>query len=183
MGERDVAGADVAGVQVRRRPLVLSACALAVLVGVVLLIRGGDWFVLVAYGGYGLVRSALAWRPPTQITAEGIRRPWRRLGFVPWTDVSCVLAPQPGLYRLRLQLTDGKVVSLDDIPGDRTAALAAIGGKEVIRPAVPTVRPGPHPSPRPRTDDEVLADVTRQAAALARQREELAAQSRRLRPS
>lgn len=100
---------------------------------------------------------------------------------MPWTDVSSVFAPHPGGGPIRLQLVNGAKVPLD-IPADRCAEVAALGGKDVIRPVLPTVQSGPPLPPRPRTDGEVLADVSRQAQELARQRVELAALSRRLKP-
>lgn len=183
VGEVDEAGASITGRQrqVRHRPLLIAACALVVALGVVYGIRRGEWFFAL-YGFYPVGSLAVSWRPPTVVSADGVRRPWRRPGRVSWTDVVAVVAPQPGLSGMRLQLTSGKKMLLD-IPGDRTAAVAAIGGKEVVLPARPVVRPAPPRAPGLRTDQHVLADVTRQAAALARQREELAEQSRRLRPS
>ena len=176
----DEPATGITGPQLRRRPVLLLACALLVILGIVFGIRGRDWFFLVMYGAAGSFQVVLSWRPPTQVTVDGIRRPWRRPGFVPWSEVSAVLAPQLGVTGIRLQLGSGRTVALD-IPADRCAAVAAMGGKDVIRPVLPTVRPGP-PPPRTRTDQDVLVEVTRQAATLARQREDLARLSRRLAP-
>ena len=167
--------------QVRHRSLLTATSALLMAVGVAYGIRRGEWFFLF-YGLWGAGSLAMSWRPPTQVTAAGVRRPWRRVGFVPWPDVALVIAPQIGLTAMRLELTDGRKLPLDDIPAARCAEVAAIGGKEMVRPALPTVRSGPPPPPRPRPDDHGLADVSRQAQALARQRAELAALSRRLKP-
>lgn len=167
--------------QVRHRSALIAASALMFVLGIAYGLHSDEW-LLAIYSLYPVGTVAVRSRPPTQVTAEGVRRPWRRRGFVPWTDVASVLAPQPGLFGMRLQLTNGKKVALDDIPGDQTAAVAAIGGKDVVQPARPSVPSFPPRLPRARTDADVLGDVTRQAAALARQREELAALSRRLAP-
>lgn len=184
MGELDpsITGRRVA---VRRRKWLLVLYLLLVIAVVVYAVRFGsrrhDWGFFVFYGCYGLANVATVLRPPTQVTAQGVGRPWRRTSFVPWSEVSSVVAAQPGMGPMRLQLSTGQRVPLTDISGDLVAAVAALGGKDVVRADLPTVSAPPAP-PRPRTDTEVLGDVTRQAQQLARQREELAALSRRLRP-
>ena len=79
----------------------------------------------------------------------------------------------------RLNLNNGKTVTLLDIPADQAAAIAAIGNKPVA--ARPPAVTGPAGSDRPKTDIEIAADVRRRAAELAVQRQQLAAQSKRLR--
>ncbi len=77
-----------------------------------------------------------------------------------------------------LNLANGKSLSLSDIPADQAVVIAALGGKEVRVPSLPSRPSAPN---RPRSDIEIEADVRRQAQALALQRQQLAAESKRLR--
>ncbi len=87
--------------------------------------------------------------------------------------------PNPAGSAHDLNLTDGKALVLADIPANEAAAIALIGGKTVVAPPFirrPAIRARPG-----KTDKEVEADVKRQAEALALQRQQLAAESQRLR--
>ncbi len=126
-----------------------------------------------------LVVFLLERRPSTVVSTGGIGRPWRRPRFIGWSEVASVAKPLPGSPGTQLQLVNGKTVTLADIPADESASVAHIGGKAVQSPAIPT-KP---PREKARTDDEIMADVTRRASALAEQRAKLAEQSRRLRGS
>ena len=154
----------------------LSACALIAFEAV----HGRFDFVLL-YLPIGLGAQAwLRWRPPTVVTKDGVRRPWRRIGVISWTEVATVGRPQLGVFAASLVLVNGKRVALDDIAADQSAAIAQIGKKKLSAP--PAVQMPAAASPyRVRTPMEIEADVTRQATALAQQREWLAAESRRLR--
>jgi hypothetical protein len=118
-------------------------------------------------------------RPPSVVSADGIRRPWHRPGRFAWSDVESVAALELGRWGCKLNLTTGKTLPLTDIPSEKTAALAAIGGKRVA----PARRPpaGSKLADRVRSDVESAADVTRQAWALAVQRKQCAAEFKRLR--
>ncbi len=154
----------------------LLACALIVFEAF-----HGRFDFLLLYLPIGL--GAQAWhrfRPPTVVTEAGVRRPWRRIGFLSWADVAAVGRPQLGVWAASLILVNGKRVVLDDIAADRSSVIAQIGQRNLEPP--PTVRMPAAGSPyRVRTPMEIEADVTRQATALAHQRERLAAESRRLR--
>ena len=154
----------------------IAVCAVIALEAV----HGRFDFVLL-YLPIGLaVQGWLRRRPPTVVSAEGVRRPWRRIAFVDWTDVAAVGRPQLGVWAASLILVNGKRVVLDDIAADRSAAIAQIGQKELSAPTVVQLPAAASPY-RVRTPMEIEADVTRQAAVLAQQREWLAAESRRLR--
>lgn len=117
-------------------------------------------------------------QPPSVVSATGIIRPWRRRSYVDWNEVESVAPPDPGRRGCMLNLANGKSLSLSDIPADQAVVIAALGGKEVRAPSLPSRPSAPN---RPRSDIEIEADVRRQAQALALQRQQLAAESKRLR--
>lgn len=125
-----------------------------------------------------VISTVLRFRPPTVIDGHGIRRPWRKRAFIPWDEVRSVISPDPAFYLTRLKLEDGTTIELPGLPVARSAAIAALGHKQVTRD-VPAIRPSPEP--RERSAQEIEADVGRRAAALAAQREALKAESRRIR--
>ena len=137
-----------------------------------------DYFVL-CYPLYFLAPVLLRLRPPTVVSAKGIIRPWRRISVLSWDQVAWVAAVAPGVYPVRLNLTDGRSVPLEDIAVAESAAVAALGGKNV-EPVKRLRAAMPHPD-RPRNAVQIQADVTRQAEVLAEQRRQMAAESRRLR--
>lgn len=137
-----------------------------------------DYFPLI-YSFYFLVPVVQRLRRPTVVSADGITRPWRRVSVLSWRDVASVAAAAPGVYPVRLNLTGGKIVSLDDIPATESRAVAALGGKHV-EPARRLVAT-PRLPDRQRNALQIEADVTRQAEVLAEQRRQLAAEYRRLR--
>lgn len=116
-------------------------------------------------------------RPATVADREGIRRPWRRRRFVPWSEVDEVLAPQIGTHPVRLRLTSGKTLALDDIAATASAEVARIGG---VRVAAPEKYRPPPARPRQPTDRDVEADVNRRAQALAERGAQLDAEYRRI---
>jgi hypothetical protein len=126
------------------------------------------------------VQAWRRWRPPTVVTEAGVRRPWRRIGVISWTDVATVGRPELGVWAAKLVLRNGKSIVLDDIAADQSAAVAQIGHKQLSAPRAVQMPATASPY-RVRTPMEIEADVTRQATALAQQREWLAAESRRLR--
>ena len=115
----------------------------------------------------------------TVVSADGITRPWRRISVLSWDDVASVAAVAPGVYPVRLNLTGGKSLALEDIPAAESAAVAALGRKSVepVRQLVAAARP----PDRERNALQIEADVTRQAEVLAEQRRQMAAEFRRLR--
>lgn len=138
-----------------------------------------DYFLLI-YSFYFLVPVKHRFRRPTVVSAKGIVRPWRRTSTVSWNDVTTVAAATPGVYPVRLNLVGGRTLSLDDIPAAESRAVAALGGKSV-QPAKQLTAPvATHPD-RERNAQQIEADVTRQAAVLAEQRQQMAAEYRRLR--
>ena len=143
-------------------------------------VRGRFDFVLL-YLPIGLgVQTWLRRRPPTVVTKDGIRRPWRRIGVISWTEVAAVGRPQLGVWAASLVLLNGKSVVLEDIAADQSTAIAQIGQKKLSAPRAVQMPAAASPH-HVRTPMEIEADVTRQATALAQQREWLAAESRRLR--
>lgn len=137
-----------------------------------------DYFPLI-YSLSFLVPVFQRLRPPTVVSAEGITRPWRRMPVLSWDEVASVAAVAPGVYPVRLNLTGGKSLPLDDIPANESAAVAALGAK----PVQPVKRwvAAPRQPDRERNAMQIEADVTRQAEVLAEQRRQMAAESRRLR--
>lgn len=117
---------------------------------------------LIYSAGAGLYAA----RPSTIVSAGGIRRPWRPRGIVGWGEVASVVAPTAGLPGVRLQLTSGKVLVLNDIPSDRSEAVAAIGSKPIQRLPIPRTTPPPLSQQDP-TPMQMEADVERRAQALA----------------
>ncbi len=166
-----------------RRPINPKAMAIlgVVYVGVLAWALSGsrpDYFVLV-YSLYFLVPVIQRLRPPTVVSAQGISRPWRRISVVSWDDVASVAGVAPGVYPVRLNLTGGKSLPLDDIPAADSVAVAALGGRSV-QPVKRSVAAPRYPE-RERSAMQIEADVTRQAGALAEQRRQMAAEFRRLR--
>lgn len=173
---------DPASTVVGRRPRQSTAKERifgAVLIGAVLVYAIVSRHILLVgfYLFLGLIRFALHLRPPTVVSATGIRRPWRPRSVIGWSQVASVSLPVPGKFAPRLNLRSGKSVVLDDIPGDQSSVIAEIGGKELLVP--PPYKPPPPslPSQRPRTDLEIEADVDRRARALAEERRRLAGES------
>jgi hypothetical protein len=119
--------------------------------------------------------TAAAFRRPTVVQADGVTRHWRLRHFVKWTDVERVAARQPGIERVRLWMKDGKTITLDDIPVEESAAVAAIGG-------IPLGYPDNTPERRPgqRTARDAEADVDRRARSIHERGKVLDAKYRRL---
>ena len=139
--------------------------------------RGEGTFTLLSLG-FLIVSWVMTARPPTVVAAGGIRRPWRIRRTVTWAEVDAVAAPQLGVEQVRLLLTTGRTLTLDDIPAEHAAEVAALGGKELRRPVPLSL---PRPAPREPTDAQRTADLDRRARALAEQWAELDAQAQ-LRP-
>ncbi len=121
------------------------------------------------------IGGLLAYRPVTRVTAEGVHRglfgPGRR--FLPWDAIEAVGQPGPLTSVTMLILTNGKVVSLADIPRARSADVAAIGHKP-IKPIPYTTSPAVRAEPRRPSQTEVDRNLERRAAALAADRERMA---------
>jgi hypothetical protein len=171
---------------VRRPPMTRKTYRAVVLMGLAIVVlfvwdmMRGRWSGLIIAPVFAAPALLQALRPPTVIDAEGIRRPWRRPRMISWPEVASVLAPQLGLDWTRIRLTNGRTIDLTDVPPDRSAAVATLGGQSVVveqqarRPALPAA---------PRTDREIEADVQRRAQALAAERQEMETRSRRIRPA
>ena len=136
-------------------------------------------FVPISIPGHNRLQAALR---EHALDLRIVRRPWRRIGFVAWLEVEAVTRPAPGASAAHLILVSGKRVVLDDISADLSSTIARIGHKQLSAPQALRMPAGASPY-RERTSMEIEADVTRQAIALAEQRERLAAESRRLRGS
>ncbi|WP_306828599.1 hypothetical protein [Nakamurella flavida] len=151
-------------------------------VAVLVLLVWDLWRGRGGFAGMWLIYFAGLWiyaqRSPTVVDAAGIRRPWRLRRSVTWAEVDAVAAPQLGVEQVRLVLTTGRTLTLDDIPAEHAAEVAALGGKELRRPVPLSL---PRPAPREPTDAQRAADLDRRARALADQRAELDAQAQ-LRP-
>ena len=157
----------------RRPPMTPKASRVTVVLAVlfvlfvVVQVARGRWTGLLVFGFWAVVLVGRQALPRTVVDASGIRRPWHRRSHIHWVDVETVAEPLPGNYPVRLNLAGGSTVSLRDIPAAESAAVAALGGKQVAR-TVP-VRPPP-PRPGQRTDADIEADVARRACALAEER-------------
>ena len=167
----------------QRRPINPKAMAILGLIYICVVVWAlsrarPDYFPLI-YSLYFLVPVLQRLRPPTVVSADGIIRPWRRRSVLSWDEVASVAAVAPGVYPVRLNLTGGKSLPLDDIPAAESAAVAALGGK-TLQPVKPWVA-APRHSARERNAAQIEADITRQAEVLAEQRRQMAAESRRLR--
>ena len=98
---------------------------------------------LLLFAAYPLVTIVVHSRPVTVVTASGISRPWRARRRVDWSDVESVEAPAgmskvtsetPSAGRVRLHLTNGRQVTLDDISASEAPMIAGLGDKP-MRPA------------------------------------------------
>jgi hypothetical protein len=134
-----------------------------------------DWGPIVVWEVVLPVNLFLAWTPPAVVDPTGIRRPWRRRSWLPWSEVDVVLGPQPGVAPfVRVRATDGNVLTLQGIPADRSEDVAALGQHRVE----PYRDPAWLPAHRSSTDAEVASDTRRRAAALHQGWADLAAQQR-----
>jgi len=136
------------------------------------------WSFAVFFPAYMAILIALQARPRTVVNPTGIHRPFRRRSLILWSTVDTISAPAPEFPTVRVNLINGPTISLHDIPTGESAAVAAIGGKQIARPE-PTRFPPP--SPARRTDQDIEADVTRRAKALAEERAALELRNPRLR--
>ncbi len=166
---------DVATVVGRRATSTRTSVLLllAVIGGFVVLALTTGRYQSPAFAGAIVVAGAMvgAFRPPTIVSAGGIRRPWRLRGVIGWGQVASVMSPTNGLPGVRLQLTSGKVVVLADISSEQTDVVASIGNK-AVRPMAPA-RTAPSTAHGEPTAMDVEADVVRRARALADERRRL----------
>ncbi|MBM9466271.1 hypothetical protein [Nakamurella leprariae] len=103
--------------------------------------------------------------PPTVIDSTGIQRRWRRRHpVIRWPDVASVAAPQPGVPAVVLRLTRGGTVTLDDVPAERSAEVAALGGTALTTPPPPAAPPPPRPEAQ--SEQDLAADAARRAERL-----------------
>lgn len=128
-----------------------------------------QWVYLTATVVIVVVNAFRAMRPTTVIDRDGIRRPWRRVSVLPWGQVDHVVQPLYVTY-VQVVTTDGRTINLTDVDVSATADVGALGDKPVKTEAVNV----PRPVTRERTQREIEADVTRRAAELAAEREQLA---------
>ena len=165
---------DVGTVVGRRASLKRSNfLLLAAMIGVyvVLGILTGRYQLPILAGGLLVILAIVSRRPPTTVSAGGIRRPWQTRGVIGWGEVASVVSPAVGLPGVRLELTSGKVVALTDIPSEETEAVATIGDKPIRPVRLPrTSPPAAHSEPTPM---DIEADVERRAQALADERRRL----------
>ena len=161
-------------VMVSRRQLILMV---VLTISVVVFVVWQHQYLLLLYPAFLVVNFTRVIEQPPSVVTAGVSRPWQWRSRIDWDEVASVAAPEAGKRGSKLNLTDGKAVALLDIPADQAAAVAVIGGKEV---AAPQYLQRPSIPGRPKTDMEVEADVRRRAEALAVQRQQLAAESRRL---
>ena len=168
----------------RRPPMTRKAIRFTVLLALLLVVlfvvqvARGRWTGLLLPALWTVVLLVQRLRPPTVVNASGIRRPWRRRSRISWVEVETVAEPLPGHHPVRLNLVGASPVSLDGIPAAQSAAVAALGEKQVTR-AVPMRLPPPRPGHR--TDADIEADVARRARALAEERAALEMRYPRLR--
>lgn len=138
-------------------------------------ISTGRFSFLLGYVIFAVRPLYEALRPPTVVSTAGISRPWCRKSFVSWIEVESVMRLELGYPSVRLLLSSGKTLVLADIPADRSADVAALGEKQVIKATLSVPRPAPtHHEPSAR---DLEADVNRRADALAAGWAKLAAQN------
>ncbi|GAA2003088.1 hypothetical protein JL107_02390 [Nakamurella flavida] len=178
-GERAVVDERILGRQVLRTRgswwRFAGASAIVVcLIGYMVAERGWVGLIWIVFLVPGAVQRMI--RPPTLVTRTGIRRRWRRPDDLYWSAVQGVAAPQRGVPMVRLMLNSGRPVDLEDIAAEHSAAVAALGGKEVLAPprrTPPAARGGEV------GDEQRELDVERRAARLAAERAEMRAREPR----
>ncbi len=122
-------------VRVRARLLMLAALAL---------IAGLAWWwhrqpgfaLYLLFPAYSLLRS---YRPPTEVSAAGIRRPWTRIPRLGWDEVSAVVTPQPGDPVVSVVRSNGRRLRLTGLNATHAIEVAEIGGKP-MEPVPPAAR-------------------------------------------
>ena len=125
---------------VRVRARLLTLAALALIAGLAWWWHREPSFALyLLVPAYTLVRS---YRPPTEVSAAGIRRPWTRIPRLSWDEVSAVVTPQPGDPVVSVVRSDGRKLALTGLGAIHAPRVAEIGGKpmEPVRPATPAAR-------------------------------------------
>ena len=120
-------------VRVRARLMMLAALTL---------MAGLAWWwhrepVLALYLLYPAFMLVRAYRPPTEVSAAGIRRPWTRIPRLGWAEVSAVVTPQPGDSVVSVVCSEGRKLALPGLSATSASRVAEIGGKpmEPLRPA------------------------------------------------
>ena len=150
-------------VRLRARLLVLALFAL---------MAGLAWWwhrepVLALYLLYPAFMLVRTYRPPTEVSAAGIRRPWRMIPRLAWDEVSAVVTPRPGDSVVSVVRRNGRRLGLTGLGATHAPRVAEIGGKpmEPIRPATPDART-PTPMDADRDRELRLARLHRNQAEL-----------------
>ncbi|WP_169745160.1 PH domain-containing protein [Cryptosporangium arvum] len=134
-----------------------------------------DWPKLV-YACAWAIALPLAWTwGNVVVDAVGIRLSWferRRLNFptrwIAWDQVESVEKFDHSRTYVHIRLTDGRTVPLIGIQGERSEAVAALGTKPLMARRLASIT-----MDRPRTAEQVDAELRQREAALAAEREEL----------
>ncbi len=87
-------------VRISGRRLTLMGLATIALIAVVL--WQPEYFVLL-YAAFPAASVIRGIRPPSEVTAAGISRPWHRQSRIDWSEIASIAAPEPGRFGSRLE--------------------------------------------------------------------------------